>query len=228
MRGAHALLLAAGAGRRFGGRKLLAAWQGEPLVRASARIALAAPVESCIAVTGSEAELMEAALAGLGDGRLRIVRAPDWSEGLAASLRHGLAALPPDSHGIVVFLADMPLVPAASAGPLLAALERGAVAAEYVTTEAAGSRPAHPVAFSSALFPELAALTGDQGGRKLLAGRSDVHRIVTEHPGSTFDVDRPADLADQSLPRPGAGPAHLAGPAVAEPAKPAESDRPRR
>lgn len=190
MTGYHALLLAAGAGTRFGGRKLLAPWMGEPMVRASARIALAAPVEACIAVTGCDAALVEVALRGLGGGRLRIVHAPGWSEGVAASLRAGLAALPGGSRGVAVFLADMPLVPPAAAGPLLDALEGGAVGAEYVSD----ARPAHPVAFARALYPDLARLEGDAGGRRLLAGRTDVVRIATADPGATFDVDLPADL----------------------------------
>ena len=198
MRGAHALLLAAGAARRFGGRKLLAEWQGEPLVRASARIALAAPVDHCIAVTGCDAELVEAALEGLDPGRLRIVRAPDWSEGMAASLRFGIRSLPSDSRGVVVFLADMPLVPIAAARVLLEALEQGAIGAEYVTGPEPGAQPAHPVAFSRALYPALAALMGDQGGRRVLTGRHGIKRITTSHPGARFDVDYPADMAPKA------------------------------
>lgn len=187
--GFHALLLAAGAGTRFGGRKLLAPWRGEPLARASARTALAAPVDHCIAVTGCDADLVAAALDGLGH-RLRLAHAADWGEGLAASLRCGLAALPTGSRGVVVFLADMPLVPPAAAAGLVQALAGGAVAAEAVS----GPRPAHPVAFSAALYPELAALRGDQGGRRLLAGRAGVARVPTDDPGATYDVDVPADL----------------------------------
>lgn len=186
----HALLLAAGAGSRFGGRKLLAPWRGEPLVCAAARIALASPVDRCFAVTGSEGDLVEAALDPVGNGRLTILRCPDWSDGLSASLRCGLEALPATSRGVVIFLADMPLIPAQAAAPLLEALAKGAPAAEYRL----GDQPAHPVAFARNLYPELSLLRGDQGGRALLADRAGVVRLTTSDPGAVFDIDQRSDL----------------------------------
>nr|WP_280922882.1 nucleotidyltransferase family protein [Rubellimicrobium aerolatum] len=182
--------MAAGAGTRFGGGKLLAPWRGEPLVRAAARIALAAPVDLCIAVTGCDAERVEAALAPVRGDRLILARCPDWGDGLSASLRCGLRALPRTSRGVVVFLADMPLVPPGAAAPLLDALERGAIAAEYRR----GGQPAHPVAFARDLYPELALLRGDQGGRALLPGRAGVARLTTGEPGAVLDIDRRSDL----------------------------------
>lgn len=160
-------------------------------MRAAARAALAAPAEGVVAVTGADAAAVEAALAGLGEGRLRTVRADDWVEGVAASLRAGLRALPDDARGAVVFLGDMPRVDGASAGRLAAAIEAGAAAAEFRHR----GGPAHPVALSAALFPLLLAQRGDRGARVLLDGRADVARIDTDDPGAAFDVDRPADLA---------------------------------
>lgn len=94
MRDVCALLLAAGAARRFGGRRLLAVWQGEPLVRGAAHIVLAAPVDHCIAVAGCGAELVEAVFEGLDPNRRRIVRALDWNEGIAPSALLGEANIP--------------------------------------------------------------------------------------------------------------------------------------
>lgn len=190
--GYHAVLLAAGAGTRFGGGKLLAPWRGEALVRHAARIALAAPVDLCVAVTGFDAPGVEAALAGLGGG-LRTLRAEAWEEGMAASLRAGVAALPAGSRGVVVFLGDMPLVPRGLAARLLAALEAGAPAAEAVLVGMAPG-PAHPVAFGRALYPALLSLRGDRGGRGLLAGIEGVARIPTANRGAATDVDRPEDM----------------------------------
>lgn len=159
-------------------------------MRAAARTALASPVEGCTAVLGCDADLVETALAGLGGGRLSAVRAPDWADGLSASLRRGIQALPAGSRGVVVFLADMPLLSADSVAPLIAALESGAIGAEYVHR----GRPAHPVAFSARLFGELSLLRGDIGGRRLLSGREDAVRIEAPDGGATYDVDYPCDL----------------------------------
>lgn len=190
MTGFHALLLAAGAGSRFGGRKLLAPWRGEPLIRAAARRALAAPVESVVAVSGSDAVEVEAALQALRNPRLEIARAPEWASGISASLRRGLLALPPASRGAVVFLGDMPLVPLDAAAHLIGALAKGALAAELVHD----GQPANPVAYAATLFPDLLALQGDSGGRRLLRGLPGVARIETEDPGAVFDIDRAEDL----------------------------------
>lgn len=189
-KGHHAILLAAGAGRRFGGRKMLAPWRGEPLVLAAARAALAAPVEACVAVLGCDAAQVEAALAPLRSDRLRILVAEDWRLGLSASLRRGVLALPGRSRGAVVFLGDMPLVPLDAAARLLTLLEGGAEAAEVLCR----GRPAHPVAFAACLYGQASSLEGDAGLRRVLRGRQAVLRIETEDEGSVHDVDEPHDL----------------------------------
>lgn len=188
--GAHAILLAAGAGTRFGGRKLLAEWRGEPLVVAAARIALAAPVAEVMAVLGADAAEVGAALARIGDERLRPVLNPDWRTGLASSLKAGIDALPPKSERVVVLLGDMPDVPRDLAAILLHLVEQGAPAALVDVT----GRPGHPVAFERAVFPLIAGLDGDTGARKLLAALPGVSVIRSEDKGCLFDVDREEDL----------------------------------
>ena len=95
------------------------------------------------------------------------------------------------SRGIVVFLGDMPLVPPSAAALLIGALDRGAPGAEMRHL----GRPAHPVAFGSALFDDLRALRGDRGGRHLLSGRPSVTHFETHDAGAAFDIDRVEDLA---------------------------------
>lgn len=130
------------------------------------------------------------------------MRAPDWSEGLSASLRRGLGALPAASRGVVVFLADMPLVPPGGAARLIEALASGAPGAELRHN----GGPAHPVAYGRALFGGLGALRGDAGGRRLFAGRADVIRLEAGDPGATYDIDRVEDLGAQATGGGAAGP----------------------
>lgn len=186
---AHAIVLAAGRGSRFGGRKMLAEWRGEPLVLAAVRAALAGPVARVTVVTGADGDEVEAALAPMASPRLAVVGNPDWRSGIASSLRAGLAALPEDAACAVIFLGDMPLVPIDAAARLLAALATGAPAA---LSEVDGV-PAHPVAFSRALFGAVRQLQGDRGARALLAALPGVARIAADDPGCLFDVDRPSD-----------------------------------
>jgi molybdenum cofactor cytidylyltransferase len=118
--------------------------------------------------------------------------AEDWAEGLAASLRRGVEALPPGSEGLLLFLGDMPLSPPAVGDRALAALKAGAIAVEPVHAGA----PAHPVGLSSRLYDALRTLSGDAGARQLLRTLTGVARIETDDAGSVFDVDRPGDLAN--------------------------------
>ena len=186
-----ALVLAAGSASRFGGGKLLADWQGAPLLHAALAAAQAAPVASVTVVTGAE-EAAVAACVRAFDPAIRLVQAHDHAEGLAASLRAGIASLPAETAAAFVFLGDMPRVPRAVLGPLAQAVAAGAPAAAPTF---AGTR-GNPVVLSCALFGEVRALSGDVGARPLLQ-RLGARLALVEAPddGVLFDVDRPEDLA---------------------------------
>lgn len=191
--GYHGLVLAAGAGSRFGGDKMLANWRGEPLVMAAAQIALLAPVETVTIVVGHHGAAVEGALAPLLEPRLRVVSCIDWHQGLSASLKAGISALP-CAAGAVVFLGDMPCVSTGLARQLLEAVAAGAPAARA----AHRGRPAHPVALSSCLFSALCALHGDQGARAILHNLEGLVEIASDEHDSAFDVDTLKDLAELS------------------------------
>ena len=195
----HALVLAGGAGRRFGGGKLLADWRGRPLVVWAVETALAAPVGDVVVVVGCRSEAVRTALDALTDPRLRIVEASDWDDGLSASLRAGVTALPKEAASLAVFLGDMPLVDPASVVPLFDAVEAGAVAARLDHADG----PAHPIVFGRSLFPDILRTCGDRGARSLIVGRDNVAVFTTADDRAVFDVDRPEDLDRQiKAPRP--------------------------
>jgi molybdenum cofactor cytidylyltransferase len=187
--GWSALILAGGAGRRFGGGKLLADLGGAPLVRRVAERVTAAGFAETLLVTGADAALVSAATAGLP---MRIVHAADWAEGMAAALRTGIAALPPEARGACVFLGDMPLVPTAICRDLTAAAER----AGYAARVRLAGEPGHPVAFTRAAFADLMTLEGDRGATALLRQRPEaVAYCDTVDSGALLDIDTPEDLA---------------------------------
>jgi molybdenum cofactor cytidylyltransferase len=190
-----AIVLAAGFGSRFGGRKLTLPWRGGRLIDGALGAALAAPVREVVVVTGADAEVAEAVAAyrvGRDHERLRTLYAPDHSLGMASSLTAGVAALSADCDGVFVFLGDMPLVPPNVPLALAEALAAGAMAA----APSFDGRRGHPVLFGRALFPALAVLTGDEGAREVLRGLGVGLAIIpSSDPGVLIDVDAPGDLS---------------------------------
>ena len=189
----EAIVLAGGAGIRFGGSKLTAPWRGGRLIDGALAAAFAAPVRSVVVVTGADTGVGPAAqalAAEIGQAhRLKLVHAADHMEGMGATLRTGVAALPPDAEGVFVFLGDMPLIPADVPPRLAATL--AADRAQAVAPRFKGQR-GHPVLFCATLFPALRTSTGDEGARTVLQtlGKNLV-TIDTTDPGVLFDVDRP-------------------------------------
>lgn len=180
------VVLAAGAGRRFGGRKQLALLAGRPLVE-HALAAAAASGTSTLLVLGSDAEEIER---GIGLGGATAIRCPDWEEGQHASLRCGLAALGPEVGAALVMLGDEPFVSPEAARRVIAARHDG-VAALRATY---GGRPGHPVLIDRELFDRLIAAPPDLKPAALLR-EAGVVSVDCSDLGDPADVDTPDELA---------------------------------
>lgn len=193
----HAIILAAGVGSRFGGAKLLAPWGGGVLLHGALRAAFASPGASVILVTGADADAIAAAAMGFAATcsmrpDLHVVHALEHRDGLSASLRAGLAALPASASGVFIFLGDMPCIPIEIPVALAAALALPNILAAAPVHQ--GQR-GHPVLLSASLVPHLSALAGDQGARLLLDSLGPALALVpTEDPGVLLDVDEVSDL----------------------------------
>ena len=200
-----AVVLAAGRSQRMqalGTPKQLLPLGGRPLLTyavATACASLAAPV---IVVLGAQAGRAQAALDEWAatdsevNGHYQCVVNPDFAQGMAGSLRLGLAALrerAPTTPGALIALADQPLVTRDIFDALLAAAQANPdaiVAASY------DGQRGHPIIFPRALFDELAAVTGDEGGRSVIAHHTDRLRLVAiADARAALDVDRPEDYA---------------------------------
>ncbi|WP_313439654.1 nucleotidyltransferase family protein [Novosphingobium sp.] len=178
-----ALVLAAGASRRFGGDKLSAMLEGEPLLFHAIRAARAAPVSRVIAVARPGLDC------GTWDGGPSVEVLRLNSDALSVSLRAEIAALA-GVDGVFVFLGDMPKVPHEEATRLGSAIGDGIAALPRH-----GGKPGHPVLLTSRLFADIATLTGDEGAGRLLRGRTDVVFVESDDPAVLLDIDRPEDLS---------------------------------
>jgi CTP:molybdopterin cytidylyltransferase MocA len=181
---------AAGASSRMRGRdKLLEPVGGVPLLSLIAARARAVTRHVCVALPGAEGP-RHAAIAGLD---VRWVQVPDPSEGMAASLRAALAALPESLSGVMILPADMPEIDTPDLRALIDAF-RDAPGIWQAT--AADGTPGHPVIFPADLLGELARVSGDRGGRDLLARHADrLHRLALPGRRTVTDLDTPEDWA---------------------------------
>jgi molybdenum cofactor cytidylyltransferase len=186
-----AIILAAGQSRRMGGpNKLLARFDGEPLIRRMAERADASKAHSVIVVTGHRADDISAALDGLD---IETVHNLDYAEGLATSLKVGLAAVPEEAGGALVLLADMPEITTAIIDRLIDAF-RARPEPAIVLPTIEGKR-GNPVLWSRAFFPELMTVTGDTGARHILARHEEAVERVEIGAAASVDVDTPEALA---------------------------------
>jgi molybdenum cofactor cytidylyltransferase len=141
---------------------------------------LAAPT---LVVVGHQADRITAALAGRP---ITVVHAPGYAEGLAASLRAGIAALPASAVAAIICLGDMPLVSSAVIDQLGAAYD--AEEGRLIVVPTHGGKRGNPVLWDRRFFPDILALRGDAGARQLLRRHAD---SVME-----IEVDTDAVLTD--------------------------------
>jgi molybdenum cofactor cytidylyltransferase len=192
-RNVAAVILAAGRSTRMGGpNKLLADLGGKPLVRIVTEQALASKAKSVTVVTGHQAGEVEKALRGLN---VTFVHNPDFADGLASSVKTGIAAVPAKADGAVVCLGDMPLISANLIDRLIEAFapDRGSLIAVPVSD----GRRGNPVLWSRRFFRELMTLDGDIGARHLIARHSEaVAEVPVEGRGAFLDIDTPQALAE--------------------------------
>ncbi|MFF5719252.1 NTP transferase domain-containing protein [Streptomyces buecherae] len=200
------LVLAAGGGRRLGGRpKALLDHGGRPLVERAVRAARAggcAPVVHVVLGAAAERVRERADLAGCV-----VADNPDWATGMGSSLRVGLASVRDAPRGglgpggspsgagasaVLVLLVDQPGVGAEAVARVVRAHRAGAglVAAAYA------GRRGHPVLFARQHWARVAALAhGDRGARDFLrAHAAELTLVECADVASCADIDTPADL----------------------------------
>jgi len=192
-----AVILAAGGSTRFGQPKQLFDWGGVPLLAHVTDTALSAGLSPVIVVLGCQAEAARTTL-GTAEvcrrrcwGAVQSVMNWRWEEGLSTSVQVGLATIPPETEAAIFLQCDQPLITPDLLRALVTRFEE--TGAPIVHPTHAGQRST-PVLFARRLFPELAGVSGDEGGRGLIARYAkDVATVEVADPDVLADVDTPAD-----------------------------------
>lgn len=185
------VLLAAGRSSRMGGpNKLLALFDGKPLVRQTAERATASRAARTIAVTGHQADRVRATLNGLD---IRMAENPDFAAGLASSLKAGIAAVSSSAAGAMILLGDMPGVSRSDLDRMIDAFV--ASGGRSIVRAAFAGKRGNPVILPRALFAAVAHLEGDTGARHLVEAEGANVIDVDIGEGAFIDVDTPDTLA---------------------------------
>ncbi len=170
------LVLAAGAGTRYGQPKAPAVVGGERLVDRAVRCLREAGCDPVVVVLGAWVGNVPDADVVVNDG---------WREGMGSSLRAGLEYLEPrkDVIAVAVTLVDLP-------GLTSEAVRRVVDAEADVAVATYDSERGHPVKLSRANWPAVReAAVGDEGARRFLSGRTDVHFVEVGDVAAGYDLD---------------------------------------
>jgi molybdenum cofactor cytidylyltransferase len=180
------ILLAAGAGSRFGGGKLLHPLDGVPIgVRAARNLQAAGLAVTAVVRPGSD-ELMRL----LQQEGVAVMVCAHAADGMGVSLAHVIGETRA-AAGWVVALADMPRILPATISQVAHAVKAGAM----IAAPAYQGERGHPVGFNARLLDELLLLTGDEGARAvIMKHRAQLQLIECNDAGVVYDIDSPADL----------------------------------
>jgi len=165
-----AVVLAAGRSRRMAplNKLLVSDSRGAPMISRVVENVLASRARPVIVVTGHERERVEEVLAGKP---VILAHAEDYADGLSASLKAGLRAVPPEAEGVLVCLGDMPLVEGAMLDRIIAAFDpeegRAIVQPTY------RGKQGNPMLWSREFLDEMLAISGDVGARHIAAKHGD-------------------------------------------------------
>jgi molybdenum cofactor cytidylyltransferase len=185
--GLHAIVLAAGASTRFGSAKQLARVGGRSLLHTAVARAVEVAGTAVTVVLGARAAELTPLLA---HSQASVIINRDWREGMASSIRAGVARLPSSCTGVLLTLVDQAAVTTEDLQRLLGAWRRQPeqiAAARYVNTTGV------PAIFPRSTFSELLALRGDVGARVLL-NRNPGGVVRVPMARAAIDIDTPEDL----------------------------------
>lgn len=191
-----AVLLAAGAGSRMGGRpKSLLELGGVPLVMRQLIALSGAGVDEVAVVLGHHAPAIEAAI---GQFPITLVHNPSPDDGQASSVRLGLQALSPRVDAVIVALADQPLIDAQDVTSLIGAFRRRgdkSMVVPRVKAADGSTAPGNPVIFDAALREQWLAGSANLTCRNWRENHPEtVSWFETDNQHYRVDIDTPEDL----------------------------------
>jgi molybdenum cofactor cytidylyltransferase len=175
-----AIVLAAGMSTRMGQNKLLLVFKGKPLIARAVDTLLASEIDEVIVVLGNEADKVREKLHGR---KVRLIENPDFREGLSSSVRVGVTAVSRQADGIMVYLADQPLLEPADVNRILRAFAHAKEAGKSIVVPFFDKQRGNPVLLDSSYRDAILGVVGDVGCKG----------VIKRYPDQVFVVQMESD-----------------------------------
>ncbi|MFY9986157.1 MAG: nucleotidyltransferase family protein [Chthoniobacterales bacterium] len=182
-----AVVLAAGLSTRMGRNKLLLNFKDKPLIARLVDTLLASKIDEVIVVLGHEIEKVRAELQGKP---VRLVHNPDYREGLSTSVRTGVDAVSPDADGIMICLADQPLLEPADVNQIVAAFADAKKVNKSIVVPFFKGERGNPVILDASLRVAILGIVGDVGCKGVIKRYPEkVYALEMQNDHVVRDVD---------------------------------------
>src|SRR3984893_9817722 len=175
-----AIILAARMSTRMGQNKLLLSFKGKTLIAHAVDTLLESEVDEVVVVLGHEAEQVRAQLQGK---QVRLVHNPDYRDGLSPSVRAGVGAVSPQVEGIMISLADQPLLEPADVNFMVKAFALAKDAHKSIVVPLFHGQRGNPVILNSSYREAMLEVVGDVGCK----------RVIKRYPDNVFGVEMETD-----------------------------------
>jgi molybdenum cofactor cytidylyltransferase len=175
-----AIVLAAGMSTRMGQNKLLLDFKDKPLIAHAVDTLLASEIDEVIVVLGNEADKVREKLRGKP---VRLVENPDFREGLSSSVRAGVNAVSRQADGIMVYLADQPLLEPADVNRILRAFTHAKEVSKSIIVPFFNGQRGNPVLLDSSYREAILGVIGDVGCKG----------VIKRYPDQVFVVEMESD-----------------------------------
>ena len=183
------VILAAGSSSRMGKPKQLLAFEGTTLLNRVMSLACQSSDNPVIVVLGANADVIKE---NLTVSRAEVIVNEGWEEGMASSLRKGLVEMNeryPEVDGVMILVGDQPYLNKQYIQQLLEAQNKSGLPIAACSYKGIIGTP---VLFHKSVFPELMALQGDVGAKKIIQNRKqDVVTVLFDK--GIVDIDTPDD-----------------------------------
>ena len=192
------VVLAAGMSTRMGRNKLLLDFRDKPLVVHAVDILLASKVGEVIVVLGHESEKvgeqLEAYASQLSNGaetsRVRLVKNPDYHDGLSTSVRTGVQAVSAEAGAIMIYLADQPLIEPDDVDRIIAAFAAAKAENKTIVVPFFKGERGNPVILDATLRDSILGIAGDVGCKGVIKRYPEkVYAVEMENDHVVRDVD---------------------------------------